>query len=77
MMNVLLALDQNGVADLEEVRAEAADALEKYVAARTRMAELEAAIDLRRAMGASVRDLKEPVLAVIPPAADKKKERDA
>jgi hypothetical protein len=53
-INVLKALDEHLVADLDVAREEAASALERYVAAHMRISELEAALGLRRAMGASL-----------------------
>ena len=61
MVNVLKALDEHLVADREEALAEAESAMERYVAARSRIAELEAAIDLRKAMGGRVKGTVQPI----------------
>jgi hypothetical protein len=49
-MNVLKALDENLDADLAEATADAALALERYVAAQRRISELRSLLDLRKAM---------------------------
>lgn len=53
-MNVLKALDEHLVAELDAARQDADNALDRYVAAHARISELEAALGLRRAMGASL-----------------------
>lgn len=53
-VNVILAVDGHVVDAIEEARQEADDALERYVDARKKIAELEAMRDLRMAMGGTV-----------------------
>jgi len=53
-MNVLKALDEHLVTDLDAARMDADAALERYVEAHRRISELQAALDLRKAMGAQV-----------------------
>lgn len=59
-MNVTKALDEHLVADLEAAQDEADVALERYVDAMRRVSELQALIDLRRAMGGNVRPSETP-----------------
>lgn len=54
MVNVLAALDANAEADLKEAKEKAAMYLKKYVEQRTLIAELEAMIEVRKAMGAQM-----------------------
>lgn len=53
-MNILLMNDHHVVEAIDSARQEADDAMERYVDARKRIAELEAVRDLRMAMGADV-----------------------
>jgi hypothetical protein len=52
--NLLLSLDDHLIGALTDVRLEAEDAMDRYVDAKRREAELSALLDIRKAMGAKV-----------------------
>ena len=56
-MNVLKALDEHVISDIDAAREEASVALSQYVDAMRRVAELESLAQLRKAMGGDLRPI--------------------
>lgn len=57
MANFLESVDSKLESELKEAREAASWALSKFIEAKARQVELEAMIELRRAMGATVREI--------------------
>jgi hypothetical protein len=62
--NLLLMLDDNLVAALDDVRMEALDAMDRYTDAKEREAQLSALLELRRRSGARIQGLPTHVASI-------------